>query len=1793
MRCVRSLLRALAALVFAASLRGAEAPRVAIMDFGLAETAGSREAEIANFSRDVQARLLIHNEFSWVERQEFDRIEREIDLAGLARVDAASAVRLGHWLHADLLLRGEIARPAAGSAELTFEVIDLNHAELLATRKTTVTVSRRNLVAPTPADVDAAATAALAALNEAAGVLAGNRNVRLIAPLFFCNSGPTERLNFLEPRLLDALTKAVSPATGRRLLRFPQANEAGDEAGMVFAGLTDADPDAWQRIADFFVWGAFSEGNSEGVAFEKVPVTIAIQVWSGVGAPRAVRWEGPVRSLDQGVRQVIDGVMELTKDRPATAERNEADRKRLVTELAARRAEARSIFSGLKSHSYQAQLLKITCLFDPLNRECQSEQLQVRLMTQDPHAPTDTFPFCWRQFALLESFARRFERKPDGSFDWILRAHAVGPLESIFTLMRSSTVGKGDYWTMPPEEKLRQYRFAVRLWCREIAAANRLFSGKAVPEELEAYNRDWLRILRGCLDFDAIVARNAVEEVWPWLKKAAGRELRERPDSDLPATLFSVYAAFGDVARASAMLDDACQAAGGEPTQIAPTKAPTSPAEVPRPEKPWVSAQPAAAGSSPPAPPLEAAVREIDLWPANVYFEHSQDRPLTKQRWPRVTSLAWHRGELWVGQTLVRAGDRDALPFASDNYLWRYDPALQTADLTTKQLGAHSAVRALISQPEHLWLGLASEGVWQWPAGQSEVRRFRGEDGLATSQIYAAAAGRRTLFFMGGTGANRLIAYYSADAGSWFVVREPYPLRSERFSGDTPKPYAPEIAVCGDWIAVITPHPAFYNPKDKAWTMWPGEPTRPTNGPTNMPTKPPVWTGPRGPTGIPIIPRPPGATPYTCLSADESGFWLGSENAILQIDPQAPEKKRLIRLPGTPVAAAHDGARLWLVLEAKDGDPKLALLDKNSGQCTGLLTLPVADLHLQVSNTNLYENRIAPEELHFDRIAVAEGRVWVGGPGLFEVTLREAVSHAAGTSVSADHLLHRAAWHGDLAATEEALAAKADVNAASASGWTPLLAAVDGGQESVVRALLRAGAKPNHLSHSGRSPLELAAARGDLSLVRLLLESGATPDLNPGVIVRGLGQFLGPVEPIAPNLDATVAPNQPTNLRARLTEDGRVALSWDNRSDNESVFRIVRADSRAVPKRGIADVPAGTQNWIDETPPPGAEVGYRVYALNGANPSVPYDDEPAVWLKVPAEPPARVILWTVPPKPLPSVVESQTPLRAAAKNGHLPVVQALLAAKASPDLRDPVGQTALLLAVRSGHYEVARALLAAGAHADLADATGRTAAQAVYKRHEDEALWREMLSALDSGRRAREASRLIWFAAGDGQVHDLETLRDLGGNSDATTREGYSALSFALTNRQPQAVAWLLKHGYSLHRKIWAWNGIRPRDPSALTDAIETGDRRYLAAFLDAGISANETIGGLPLLAHAAKLEKPDVVTLLIERGADLNLKSTEGKSAANYANSDALRTLFARKPAATWSLPRRIEDITGGPKVVAPEPDPAKAALNVRLIEACRRDDCDGVAAAVAEGAEINMHDDTGMRPLTHALKARAFRAARWLVENGAAVNLPSRSGFCPLAFAVETRQLEIVNYLLDQGADPNTHYEGGYSPLLSASYADDSAIALRLLDAGADPNLASWANNKRRVGPLAIALRKGSVPMVELLLSRGANPKAQGYLFALAHSGVIRLIEPSLLMYAAAGGNVDLIRRMIAAGQDPRLTTHDGYDALAWAASQGQEAAVEFLLPLVDHSPHALESAREGGHARVVERLRRAGYQ
>jgi ankyrin repeat protein len=290
--------------------------------------------------------------------------------------------------------------------------------------------------------------------------------------------------------------------------------------------------------------------------------------------------------------------------------------------------------------------------------------------------------------------------------------------------------------------------------------------------------------------------------------------------------------------------------------------------------------------------------------------------------------------------------------------------------------------------------------------------------------------------------------------------------------------------------------------------------------------------------------------------------------------------------------------------------------------------------------------------------------------------------------------------------------------------------------------------------------------------------------------------------------------------------------------------------------------------------------------------------------------------------------------------------------------------------------------------------------------------------------------------------------------------------------------------------------------------------------------------------------------------------------------------------------------------RVYAHEQEPAKKPVNAQLFNACRQNDVAAATRALADGAELDIVDETRMTPLTEAYRARAFEVGRLLVEQGASVNVlmgiskvPSatQAGMIELTgenpalnFAIEAKHVDSVQYLLRSGADPNLFGQMAKAPLVTAVEQRNRQIVEMLLDAGADPNFCGLG----RPSALSRALVLGDADLVDLLQARGANLRAQRFEFISGYPDPVRL-GPSLLMSAAAGGNVALILKMIAAGQDPKFVSTEGVDALASAAASGHLPALELLLPLIERSPRALEVAQKQGHHQIIERLRRAGYQ
>jgi ankyrin repeat protein len=115
--------------------------------------------------------------------------------------------------------------------------------------------------------------------------------------------------------------------------------------------------------------------------------------------------------------------------------------------------------------------------------------------------------------------------------------------------------------------------------------------------------------------------------------------------------------------------------------------------------------------------------------------------------------------------------------------------------------------------------------------------------------------------------------------------------------------------------------------------------------------------------------------------------------------------------------------------------------------------------------------------------------------------------------------------------------------------------------------------------------------------------------------------------------------------------------------------------------------------------------------------------------------------------------------------------------------------------------------------------------------------------------------------------------------------------------------------------------------------------------------------------------------------------------------------------------------------------------------------------------------------------------------------LNAPGEGGLTPLGKAARDGHLDVVDRLLSWGVDPLRKMERGedqvegLTALHLAAREGHRAVVLRLLDAGVSANLVSPLGT-----PLSLAVAREFTGVVELLLERGADPKAEGFAYSLA---------------------------------------------------------------------------------------------
>ena len=352
--------------------------------------------------------------------------------------------------------------------------------------------------------------------------------------------------------------------------------------------------------------------------------------------------------------------------------------------------------------------------------------------------------------------------------------------------------------------------------------------------------------------------------------------------------------------------------------------------------------------------------------------------------------------------------------------------------------------------------------------------------------------------------------------------------------------------------------------------------------------------------------------------------------------------------------------------------------------------------------------------------------------------------------------------------------------------------------------------------------------------------------------------------------------------------------------------------------------------------------------------------------------------------------------------------------------------------------------------------------------------------------------------------------------------------------------------------------------------AAMTGDLEAITLVLSSNVDINHTdqkSAGYSALTYATIQNRVHIVKLLIENGANVNLKSFEGSTALHAAA------------------------MTGGNKHLISLLLDAQADVNAHDVDgitalnlAATKGFHDAASLLIDYGANVDTADSKYLEtPLMNAVYYCHEAVVDLLLSRHATVEMRNCKGATALIFACSLGNVCIVRNLIDQKANVNdTSFQK--TPLYIAAERGHISVVKELLSRNADVDTPT---SDAKVTSLYVAAKKGKIDVMSCLIKANADVD-----FIPSGSG-----SCSALMYAASLGNVNVMDYLMHdGGADVNLSMPtSGLTSLHIAAREGRGQAVAALMRreallgvlTIQTRDTALLIAARGGHDDIVKML------
>jgi ankyrin repeat protein len=362
----------------------------------------------------------------------------------------------------------------------------------------------------------------------------------------------------------------------------------------------------------------------------------------------------------------------------------------------------------------------------------------------------------------------------------------------------------------------------------------------------------------------------------------------------------------------------------------------------------------------------------------------------------------------------------------------------------------------------------------------------------------------------------------------------------------------------------------------------------------------------------------------------------------------------------------------------------------------------------------------------------------------------------------------------------------------------------------------------------------------------------------------------------------------------------------------------------------------------------------------------------------------------------------------------------------------------------------------------------------------------------------------------------------------------------------------------------------------SLLEAAQSGDVQKVTAILDQKADINlKSSTGRTALMLAAMNGRAEVVKLLLDRGADIHLQDNKGQTAKQLA------------------VELGQTDIVSLLDQAATARDPQLA-----FFAAVKKADTQAARRALDQGADVN----TTVGLETTALMFAASKGdqdghslLKLLLEKGATVNAVNDDEQTAFDFADlpgNSTDVEAQQLLIENGAITNSSRASKLNDSLRDAVRNGDADKVSAaLAAKADPNL--FGKYSKNESVLITAVRSGNLEIVNLLLKHGANPNRGTFTGSSAE-----FLGATALFYAAGSGNAEIAKVLIDAGANVNVRTKGGFTPLMEAARSGSYEVAKLLIdrganPNVKDSKErtALAVSSGGKRSEIQQLLIKAG--